>query len=103
MPTAKLTRTKIAGFVPHTRPVLWWDEQLAGFGLKLHPSGRGTWITRFRLPGSRTLREVAIGTVATTAPEMARNRAREILHTARNGIDLDRERRAENVRRASAE
>ena len=64
MPTMKLTRRALAAIEPSHKPVVYWDADIAGFGLSVRPSGARSWVVRYRAgAGGRTgtLRQVVIG------------------------------------------
>jgi hypothetical protein len=44
MPRIKLSRRTIAAIPPLDRPTIFYDTELTGFGLKVHPSGISSWI-----------------------------------------------------------
>jgi integrase len=76
--------------------VILFDEQMAGFGLRLRASENGkirrTWIAQYRIH-SRT-RRVLIGPVERVPADMARKNARRILGHAATGADPQAERQA---------
>ena len=64
-------------------------SELAGFGLRVEPTGRKTFIARYRAGGGRsgTLRQATIGRYGTLTPDHARMLARKTLGAAASGSD----------------
>lgn len=77
-----------------------WDSKLAGFGLRVWPSGRRTFVVQYRVHGGRggRQRRVTLGTFPTLLVTEARKAAREALAKARLGTDTADER--DNARTA---
>ncbi|NVK45943.1 MAG: tyrosine-type recombinase/integrase [Rhodobacteraceae bacterium] len=95
MPTMKLTRRALAAIEPSAKPVVYWDADIAGFGLSVRPSGARSWVVRYRAgAGGRTgtLRQVVIGNPETMTPEQARSAAKDMLANVRLGADPAAER-----------
>jgi integrase len=83
--------------------VTYFDTNLAGFGLRVSPRGRKTWIAQYRVRGGKERCET-IGTMA-VIPDVdeARNRARASIDMARRGIDPVKQRdQQEQVVRTNA-
>jgi integrase len=78
---------------PKGRIVLW-DGKLPGFGCRVFPSGRRSFILRYRLPGSRQKLTATLGTYGLVTLPQARKRAEEMLATVKLGGDPQAERRA---------
>lgn len=90
MPVAKLTRRGIAAIEPVSKRTFFWDTDLAGFGLRVEPSGHRSWVLEYRPgAGGRTVakRRMKIGDVADMTPEAARERAKDLLAEVRLGSD----------------
>ena len=85
----KLTRRSVAAAEPGTH----WDDQLPGFGLRVWPSGRRSFIVRFRT-ATGTDRLLTLGTADELHPEAARELARQAKADVRHGRDPAAERRA---------
>jgi len=66
--------------------VTYWDKNLPGFGLRVSPKGRKTFIAQYRVKGGKEVLET-IGTIE-LIPSVAdaRNRARASIDKARQGI-----------------
>ena len=68
-----------------------WDNKLAGFGVRILPTGRKVFVAQVRV--GRTQRRVKIGAYGAFTPEQARKRAEEIIRAAADGRDPQREKR----------
>lgn len=62
---------------PGKRMIEYWDSELPGFGLRVHPSGRRTWFVMFRQRGKQ--RRISVGTTTQIAANQARRLARDKL------------------------
>lgn len=72
--------------------VVVWDDRIAGFGLKVTPSGSKVYLYRYRIarPGqaSQTApRKYTIGRHGSITPDQARKRAQELAALVAQGID----------------
>jgi integrase len=75
---SKLTkRTVDAAKVEEKRYVLW-DSEISGFGLRVSPSGKKTYVLKYRVGGGRAgrVRWAVIGTHGNITPDQARDIAR---------------------------
>lgn len=77
-----------------------WDDDLAGFGLRVLPSGRRGFIVQYRV--GRRSRRISLGATTVVTCEQARTSAIKVISAARNGEDLadkrDADRRAITVK-----
>lgn len=53
-----------------------WDDEIAGFGLRIWPSGRKVWVFQYRERDTRKVRKMTYGTFPSVKPEKAREQAR---------------------------
>jgi integrase len=72
-----------------------WDGDLPGFGLRVEPTGRKTFIARYRAGGGRSgvLRQATLGRYGTVTVDEARSHAKRLLGAAAGGGDPVGERR----------
>jgi integrase len=90
MPHIKITKSEVDKLTSSEKEVLYWDEGLRGFGIKLSKAGAKTYIVQYRTPGGRLgkSRRVSIGRHgAPWTPEQARAEAKRILGEAALGRD----------------
>ena len=85
----KLSKRLVDAAKPRATRYILWDAGLAGFGLRVEPSGSKTFIARYRAGGGRSgiLRQATLGRYGVITPEEARTRARRILGAAADGKD----------------
>ena len=67
------------------REYFLWDDELRGFGLRIHPSGRKIYLAQFRAGGR--IRRVNIGPHGPITPDQARTEAMKHLSDVRLGSD----------------
>jgi integrase len=79
----KLTKRSIDDLIPSDRVDLFWDEELAGFGVRVSPGGTKAFVVQFR-DGTVTKRRT-LGSVKTLALDRARNAAKDVLAAVRLG------------------
>lgn len=97
--TARLSKRTIDALPSGDARVIVWDTDLAGFGLRIEPSGLKTFVVRYRVGGGRrgTLRQFKIGRYGKLTPEEARAEARDVLAQAELGKDPQAVKRAERA------
>ena len=95
--TTKLTKRAVDALVAGSERYFAWDIELKGFGVRVPPEGRKTYIVRYRtIGGAKRMLTLATHGVLTT--EEAREEARKALARAAMGGDpqgVKAERRAE--------
>ncbi len=62
-----------------------WDSELPGFGLRVYPSGKKTFVVSYRVKGRSRL--YALGAFGKLTLHQARDEAREVFRTVRAGGD----------------
>ena len=62
-----------------------WDDELAGFGLRIRASGSAMFVCQYKI-GGRT-RRITLGRTAVVKPEEARRQAKAILGDVARGMD----------------
>ena len=88
MPTNRLTKRVVDGLIPGKADVFVWDSELKGFGVKVTPKGRRTYVIQYRLGGRKgRTRRVAIGTHGNITTEQARIEAKRRLGMVHTGLD----------------
>lgn len=85
-----LTSRVVNDAEPRAKRYCLWDSELTGFALRVEPSGRKTFIARYRANGGGRRAErriVTIGKLGTLTTDMARQQARKILAGVALGAD----------------
>ena len=81
----KLTKRTVDGLEVTANDYLTWDRDLRGFGVRVYPSGKKTYLIQYRA-GRRT-RRITIGQHGALTAEEARARARQHLGDVARGGD----------------
>jgi len=105
MPSQKLTdltcqSAKVPSVEEGQREI--WDTVLPGFGLRLNPGGRKSFVLMVRIRGLGIQRRITIGTYPQMSLAKARKEARKHIENAQAGIDPREAIEAERRTRAKA-
>ena len=73
--------------------VTYWDLNLPGFGLRVSPRGRKTWVAMYRVAGGKEVMETIGTTMLIPSLADARDRARTSIDKARRGVHPVQERK----------
>lgn len=84
---SKLTKTLIDNTKPEAADVWLWDSELEGFGVRIKPTGRKTYVVRYRTRDIRTQRKQTLGRCTDFPPEKARELARKVFAQVAEGGD----------------
>ena len=86
----KLIKRNIEALAAPKEARIVFDEELPGFGLRMAPSGKKTFVAQYRVGGGRAGRQrrVTIGAFGKITPEDARTEAKKILARAHLGDDF---------------
>ena len=79
----RITKRTVDALKPKERERVVWDDDLKGFGVRIHPSGRKVFIVKTRY-GGRVIK-MTIGPCTAVSTTKARERAAEIITDARAG------------------
>jgi hypothetical protein len=90
----KVTKRSVERLPKSDHPAVWYDDKLAGFGVRVMPSGRRFYFARYRNKHGRS-RWFTIGEHGKVTAEAARTKAQRVLQTvAVDGCDPSGEREA---------
>ena len=81
----RVSRRSVDALRVNRKDAVFWDRDLPGFGVRVHRSGRKTYVVQTRGPAG--LKRVTIGRHGELTPEEARTEAREIIDRIKRGID----------------
>lgn len=88
MATARITKQLLDGLKPGAKDAFVWDSKLAGFGVKITPSGSKVFIYQYRLGGrGAKVRRYTIGKFGSCTPDKARNEAEHLARLVAQGTD----------------
>jgi integrase len=106
MPTTRLSKRSVDSAQAGARDTFLWDSDLSGFGLKVTPAGRKSYVCQYRLGGGRRgiVKRYTIGSHGSPwTVEQARGEARRLLGLAATGTDPAAVRRDERAAATIAE
>ena len=94
---AKLSKRLVEAAEVRASEYMIWDGEIAGFGLRVLPSGRRSYLVQYRV-GTRS-RRLTLGAHGVLTPEQARTLAMQALAAVRAGADPaeDRKQRREAI------
>jgi integrase len=84
---AKFTKGYVDKVRPASKDDFHWDTDVKGFGLRITPTGKITFIVQGRVEGSGKEARITIGAYGVFTVDQARDVAREHLRTMRMGTD----------------
>ena len=91
MPHKSLTQLGVERFRPGPEEVVTWDTNLPGFGVRVSPKGRKSFLVQYRVRGATggkwLERQVVLGTLNIMSVAEARDKARHYKVQAAEGID----------------
>lgn len=96
MDAVRLTKRVVDAAEPQATDSFLWDTDLKGFGVRIWPSGRKTFVAKYRVDGGRggATRRFTIGTFGALTVDEARAEAKRILGSVAHGRDPAGERQA---------
>lgn len=69
-----------------------WDDLLSGFGIRVYPSGKKSFVVSYRVMGRKRI--MALGKFGVLTLDQARIKARKVLAQVADGLDPSRDRQA---------
>ncbi len=96
----KLTVRTVEAIEPGVKDVIVWDDELTGFGVKVTPNGKRTFLLYYRTV-DHVQRKPRIGDFPAMKPEKARSIAKDWLSEVRAGKDPSGERIARRATRGT--
>lgn len=88
MPTKRLTKRSVEALKPGEGDYFVWDTELRGFGVKITPTGKRSYVIQYRLGGRRgRTRRVTLGAHGNITTEQARIDAKRQLGMVFTGED----------------
>jgi integrase len=100
----KITKRLVDATEPRPAEYFVWDTDIPGFGLRVLPTGRKSYVVQYRV--GRRSRRISLGPCSVLSCDQARNRAIAAVASAKNGEDpaaqRDADRKAITVRQLAA-
>jgi Site-specific recombinase XerD len=88
MERTRITKSLIDAIEPGQTDVWIWDRELPGFGIRVQPSGRKTYVVRYRTRRGMThQRKMTIARCCDLTPDKAREQARKVFAAVADGRD----------------
>ena len=82
----KLTKRTVDALEADGKDVLFWDRELAGLGVRVHTTGRKTWVVQSRGPGGP--KRVTLGRHGELTVDEARKQAARLIDRIKRGEDF---------------
>ncbi len=85
----RLTKRLLDSLTRQAKDVFVWDSELSGFGVRVWPTGRKTFVAKYRVGGGRSgpTRRLTIGTYGALTVDEARALAKKALGSVAHGED----------------
>jgi hypothetical protein len=85
----RITKRFVNAAKPTAADIVYWDDALAGFGLRVRPSGARSFIFAYRVGGGRRgrQRKMTLGAVGNLTPDGARKAAQDASNDVGRGKD----------------
>lgn len=101
----RITKRFVDAAKPTAADVVYWDDDLAGFGLRVRPSGARSFVFAYRTGGGRRgrQRKMTLGTVGNLTPDGARKAAQDASNAVGRGKDPAADKMAQRADMAVAE
>lgn len=100
MAKGRINKSSVDATKPGASEFLLWDDKLAGFGLKVTPTGVKTYLFQYRLGGrAGKTRRFTIGKHGKLTPDAARKEAERLAVLVSQGVDPQQQKQ-DNARKA---
>lgn len=97
----KITKRLVDAFEAGSKDLFIWDNELAGYGLKVTPSGRKVFVLQYRI--GRRSRRITLGAFGPLTAEQARSEAQSALRQIARGDDPMADRDVKRAEKATGE
>ncbi len=89
----KLTKKVIDSSLPKEKDYIVWDDEIKGFGCRIFPGGKKTYVFYYRSPVTRKFSYIKIGLHGNLTVDEARIKAKTLALSVSNGIDVKAEKK----------
>ncbi len=86
-PRKRLKKSAVDALEARADRYFVWDSELGGFGVRVSPTGRKTFLLGYRAKGSRIFRKYTLGVFGKITVDEARESAKKLLGKIANGAD----------------
>ena len=93
----KLTKKVIDSSLPKQKDYIVWDDEIKGFGCRIFPGGKKTYVFYYRAPVTRKFSYIKIGLHGNLTVDEARIKAKTFALSVANGIDVRAEKKQQIV------
>ncbi len=101
MAKGRITQEFVAQTKADSKDTIYWDKELVGFGLRVHPSGTKTYIVQYRVGRGKHARQrrISLGSAedGVLSCQDARQLSRDFRAEARTGTDPEDRRRVDEL------
>lgn len=93
----KLTKKVIDTNLPKEKDYIVWDDEIKGFGCRIFPGGKKTYVFYYRAPVTRKFSYIKIGLHGNLTVDEARIKAKRLALSVSDGIDVKAEKKQEII------
>ena len=93
----KLTKKVIDSNLPKEKDYIVWDDEIKGFGCRIFPGGKKTYVFYYRSPVTRKFSYIKIGLHGNLTVDEARIKAKRLALSVSDGIDVKAEKKQEII------
>ena len=93
----KLTKGVIDSSLPKEKDYIVWDQEVKGFGCRVFPGGKKTYVFHYRAPRTKKYSYIKIGVHGNLTVDIARGEAKKLSAAIAGGIDPKEQKQEEVV------
>jgi integrase len=93
----KLTKSVVDSSVPKEKDYIVWDIEIKGFGCRVFPGGKKTYVFHYRAPITKKYSYVKIGVHGNLTVDEARGKAKGLAFSVSSGVDIKEQRKQEII------
>jgi integrase len=93
----KLTKKLVEGSLPKEKDYIVWDDEIKGFGCRILPSGRRTYVFHYTSPTTKKYSYLKIGVHGNFTVDLARDKAKKWCAEIAQDIDPKEQKKAKVV------
>ena len=93
----KLIKSVIDSSSPKDKDYIVWDTEIKGFGCRIFPGGKKTYVFHYRAPVTRKYSYIKIGVHGNLTVDEARTKAKGLAFSVSSGVDVKAEKKQEII------